>query len=245
MSMNEFRHFELNRRGLDWAIGDLHGCFGPLQQLLLLIDFQPATDRLFAVGDLVDRGPDSDTVLDWLGLPWFYSVRGNHEQTALDTDLSDETELLFYRSIGGAWFLTTSRSAQEAYRSAFRALPLAIEVATEAGAIGILHADCPLPSWSQFVTALTEGKVAAQVQEHVQWSRDRTLQHNTAGLTDLRTLIVGHTPREAPETLGNVINIDTGAVYGNALTAVCLQTLDTLSVSTSEGRAGAAKTFRG
>lgn len=42
-----------------YAIGDLQGCYSSLQQLLELISFSVDRDRLWLVGDLVNRGPDS------------------------------------------------------------------------------------------------------------------------------------------------------------------------------------------
>lgn len=49
-----------------YAIGDIQGCFEPLQGLLERIGFQPAHDRLWFTGDLVNRGPQSLEVLRYI-----------------------------------------------------------------------------------------------------------------------------------------------------------------------------------
>ena len=46
-----------------YLLGDLQGCCNPLERLLQTIDFSPSRDHLFALGDLVNRGPDSLGVL--------------------------------------------------------------------------------------------------------------------------------------------------------------------------------------
>lgn len=46
-----------------YAVGDLQGCADAFEWLLETIDYQPARDRLWLVGDLVNRGPDSARVL--------------------------------------------------------------------------------------------------------------------------------------------------------------------------------------
>lgn len=46
-----------------WVIGDVQGCAAELDALLALIRFDPAHDRVYFVGDLVNRGPDSAAVL--------------------------------------------------------------------------------------------------------------------------------------------------------------------------------------
>lgn len=65
----------------DYAIGDLQGCYEPLQRLLELIDFNEKEDRLWFVGDLVNRGPDSLAVLRFIrSLPVTPRITlGNHD----------------------------------------------------------------------------------------------------------------------------------------------------------------------
>src|SRR3974390_1581618 len=46
-----------------YVVGDIQGCLEEFRQLLELIAFDAARDRLWLVGDLVNRGPDSLGVL--------------------------------------------------------------------------------------------------------------------------------------------------------------------------------------
>jgi bis(5'-nucleosyl)-tetraphosphatase (symmetrical) len=48
-----------------YAIGDIHGSFDTLQRLLARVRFDRKADRLWLVGDLVNRGPSSVSVLRW------------------------------------------------------------------------------------------------------------------------------------------------------------------------------------
>src|SRR5437763_9047334 len=48
-----------------YAIGDVHGCFETLQRLLRKVEHDPGRDRLWFVGDLINRGPGSVAMLRW------------------------------------------------------------------------------------------------------------------------------------------------------------------------------------
>ncbi len=64
-----------------YAVGDIQGCYDEFQQLLEQIGFDPAKDRLWLVGDLVNRGPGSLQVLRFvrsLG-DSAITVLGNHD----------------------------------------------------------------------------------------------------------------------------------------------------------------------
>jgi len=64
-----------------YAVGDIQGCLEPLLKLLKTVSFDPASDQLIAVGDLINRGPQSLETLRFchsLG-DSFKTVLGNHD----------------------------------------------------------------------------------------------------------------------------------------------------------------------
>jgi bis(5'-nucleosyl)-tetraphosphatase (symmetrical) len=64
-----------------FAVGDIQGCYDALRQLLDKVNFDPARDTLWAVGDLINRGPQSLETLRFLKSlgDSFLSVLGNHD----------------------------------------------------------------------------------------------------------------------------------------------------------------------
>ncbi len=79
---------EYNEQGKDWIITDIHACFNTLKRLLNKIELTKK-DRLFLLGDLVNKGPRSSETLDYLinlekqGFNIF-KVMGNHDLIWLD-----------------------------------------------------------------------------------------------------------------------------------------------------------------
>ncbi|RKS28513.1 serine/threonine protein phosphatase 1 [Pseudomonas sp. WPR_5_2] len=230
--LSRVKHFAANTVGRDFAVGDIHGHFTRLQAALDAAGFDTAVDRLFSVGDLIDRGPESLDVDEWLlRKPWFHAVRGNHEQMAIDSHaagrLSNQCSMHFIN--GGAWFYGLSSNEQDGYASILQDLPLVIEIETAQGLIGIVHADVPCASWGEMITALSgSAREAEHIAAILQWSRKRLTDENHAGVDGVRAVIVGHTPLWQPAVLGNVYHIDTAGWMNGHFTLLELATLQCL-----------------
>lgn len=234
--MRRFGHFEINTLGRDFAVGDIHGHFTRLQHTLNVAGFDPLRDRLFSVGDLVDRGPESLHALEWLAKPWFFAVQGNHEALAILHVQHKPLDYRMYVASGGGGFLDLAPDMQMRLAEQFSQMPIAIEVETEAGLVGLVHADCPLPTWDMLRSTL-KGHIPEQrvLQDCCQWSRERLQLRDYSGIPDLRALIVGHTPLPKPEILGNVLHIDTGGWRSNGSGYFTLVELGTLFMNEHVG----------
>ncbi|WP_166742070.1 metallophosphoesterase [Burkholderia cepacia] len=210
------RTFQRNTRGRDFVVGDIHGHFARLDTALREVDFDRSVDRLFSVGDLVDRGPESSRVLDYLKQPWLFAVRGNHEDMAIrHPNGHRDTEA--YRNNGGGWFIDSPIEFQLEVATALSALPIAISINTLAGKFGIVHADCPTPSWDEFTRQLEDPLLSKTELKRLLggalWSRERIEWDDQRLVRDVAAVIVGHTPVPRSRCIGNVHYTDTGVCY--------------------------------
>jgi serine/threonine protein phosphatase 1 len=135
----------LNSAGKDYICSDIHGHFSLLTQQLEQINFDEQTDRLFSLGDLIDRGDESDQALEWLAKPWFFAIQGNHERMLINAYESRSESLWFqWMMWGGSWAEDMDFNALEPFYRAFSQLPLAIELALPNGkSVGLVHAELP------------------------------------------------------------------------------------------------------
>jgi len=206
-----------NILGRDFIIGDIHGAYGLLLEALRAVKFNTDRDRLYGVGDLVDRGPESRRAYQFLRQPWFHPVRGNHEEMFLEiyaeTDMPDPAIVDFVTARNGMlWWRDLPQNERLAFILAFRTLPIAIEVQTNRGSVGIIHAEVPQGmSWPLFLCHVDAGQ--PEVIETALWGRDRA-GNDDGGVPGIDRIFVGHTPRSLPIRQGNVFYIDTGAVFG-------------------------------
>ena len=210
------RKFEINKNGRDFCVGDIHGYFSKLELALKKVSFNPLVDRLFSVGDLVDRGPESDRVLEFLNQPWFFSVAGNHEFLTWRSALGNPYPHVDHEMHGGEWLNKLPKDLRHHIGVRLRDLPLAIEVLTVNGKVGIVHADIPFDDWSEMENASwTQNDSMKGCYDICLWSTERIERNYQNNVKGLRALIHGHVVVNQPKTLGNVHFIDTGAWLAN------------------------------
>lgn len=152
--MNFIKTLDPNLTGRDFVVGDLHGCFNALVNLLFNLRFDPDADRLISVGDLVDRGPKSYECLELLYEPWFHAVRGNHEQMMLNSFANNEQAIDWAENWirnGGMWasqalvaYDTEAKDRLDPLLEKARELPYLITISRPDGKkFHVLHAELP------------------------------------------------------------------------------------------------------
>lgn len=234
-----------------YAIGDIHGHLGLLQGLHgLIADDMAATGAgtIVHIGDLVDRGPNSAGVVEYLragiagGADWVV-LKGNHDRMFAgylssfdyhDTGLRRDLSYLHPR-LGGAETLASYGVKNAADR------PLAPVWCDARNAVPQPHRDFLasrpthyLRGEALFVHAGIRPGIALadQTEDDLVWIRHDFLDDTR----DHGPLIVhGHTAIDTPTHYGNRVNIDSSAAYGGPLSAVVIEGRDVWQI-TPQGR---------
>jgi len=214
------KKYPANTAGRDFVVGDIHGAFTLVLMAMKRVGFNPSVDRLFCVGDLIDRGEESSRVSKFLAQPYVHAVRGNHEEMLIQLH-SDGTFPEFssdhwmVRRNGLGWWMNVSLEQKQTILSAIRKLPIAIEVETSRGTVGIVHAEVAAGlSWQEFLARLESGN--EKVTETALWGRDRIKSADAMGVKGVDRVFVGHTPQwGGAKRFGNVYAVDTGAIFAD------------------------------
>ncbi|SHI05921.1 metallophosphoesterase [Pollutimonas bauzanensis] len=198
-----------NDTGRDFIVGDLHGCLDLLQAELTRADFDRNRDRLFSVGDLIDRGPDSMGCLRLLREPWFYAVVGNHEDMLLSyykkRNPNYHSAPDFIRN-GGGWVHRLDEHEKSELEDDLLprvlALPYVITVGQDPDMFHVTHAElmtgAPDENYWSAIAGLPIDQSPKQVLTDAMLT-DRVLSEMTGALTWGRRLILNASAQEATE----------------------------------------------
>jgi len=202
-----------------FAIGDIHGCYDRLKALMEKIPIDSSRDALIFIGDYIDRGPNSVEVVDYLiqlknRFPEVIFLKGNHEDML--NKFINGADRFTYLLNGGQQTLDSylTKSVQSEFfpippdhMEFFKSLRLFYE--TEE----FIFVHAGLRPWVP---------LESQNTEDLLWIRDKFV---SSKYDFGKRVIFGHTPLKKPLVELNKIGIDTGAVYGNALTCIQLPDL--------------------
>jgi serine/threonine protein phosphatase 1 len=200
--------FEKNAHGTDYIVGDIHGHYERLMSQLSELNFDFACDRLFCVGDLIDRGPDSGKVLAMLAEPWFFSLLGNHEYFMLSgLKHNNSKHKMLWLQNGGEWIASSDPSQWPMWLEALTKLPIAMQLEGQDGKqYGLLHADFPSDDWLHF------SGFDQEALETCLWSRRNYSKRSSHSVSGIDYLVHGH------NSTGQVVNGESEAVQmGNRL----------------------------
>ncbi len=211
--------------GRNIVIGDVHGCLAELTDLLAKL--KPAKeDQLIFLGDLVNRGPDSHGVVSLVrGLPNTLSLMGNHELRLLQYRKEREPKIL------KEYDWETVRQLDEQDWKYLQGMKLTCHL-PELQTVCVHGGFIPNQPWDKQSAEIV---TRIQVIDEEGKPRKRTeapLARSWADIWEGPPFVVyGHTPRpdvyRRPWSLG----LDTGCVYGGALSACILPEREIVQVA--------------
>lgn len=205
-----FKSYAINTAGRDFVVGDIHGSFPLVREAMRQVNFDLRNDRLFCTGDLIDRGRYSNKVAHFIQQPYVHAVRGNHDDFFLQNSPEQLREFGRTNFNGLSWVRKMPDTDILYLQELLSRLPVAIEVETAIGQVGIVHANVPTQTWSQFRTNLMLGSRSTAIM--AMNCRRRIDDPDVHGIPDIARVFIGHTiVGPAPVRNGNVFAIDTGA----------------------------------
>ncbi|MDN6320913.1 MAG: metallophosphoesterase [Marinobacter sp.] len=220
-----------NPIGTDWLCGDIHGQYDTLQSALSDVGFRPECDRLFLLGDVIDRGPKSQEMLNWvLSTDYVHCLMGNHELMFVASSLNVRYRER-HRAIGGEWadYINLSEFRKLAARCA-QQLPLTITLACQNGILGLVHAQSPADSWLDVQKAVLSDRFAIDCT----WPWNRA-QGSDQTITGVTAVVSGHIGTASVIQKGNQIWIDTLEQTGKMTLVPVNDILDWVQEYTSVG----------
>jgi len=217
-----------------FAIGDIHGCNDKLVTLLKRLPFDKARDTIIFLGDYLNRGRESRKVIDTLlelekECRNIIFLRGNHEQELLSYSETGDVETLRLLRKIGVDATTESYNVSARRLQGLACFPLEHQqfllnlqfchitdnyIFTHAD----FHEELLIPPQKTVDTAAYCYNMEARLL-----SSRRLIEKQPTNLD--RIIVFGHIPFELPLVTPDRIGIDTGAVYGNILTALELPTM--------------------
>lgn len=239
-------------------IGDVHGCFDELVELLAKLGYEtgqsagawhhPAGRKLVFVGDLVDRGPKSPEVvrlvMDSVKFGSALCVPGNHDAKFMRKIWGKNVQITH----GLAESLAQFEAYEEHYRGFSRVAAefidsLVSHYVLDDGKLVVAHAGMKESMQGRGSGAVREfamyGETTGETDEF-----GLPVRHNWAAeYRGAATVVYGHTPVPEPEWLNRTINIDTGCVFGGKLTALRYPERELVSVPAKHTYAEPRKPF--
>lgn len=217
---------------LGFMIGDVHGCFDAMIDLLGQIEahcnaYPDKEAHIIFLGDLMDRGPDSQRVIEYLRSyqPNFASVRfimGNHEEVMLNVVNGDADAMMSWFQFGGkacarSYGVTNLGEAllnpEDVVQAIQRAVPKVHVEFLRKFEVFILFGD-----FLCVHAGIKPGiKIESQSETDMRWIRKRFIDYKKP---HPYMIVHGHTVVETAEVLSNRIPVDTGACHGGMLTAL-------------------------
>jgi len=209
------------------VMGDIHGEYDYLMDVLKKSKFDYENDLLIQIGDICDRGVDPFKCMDeLLKIKNLILIKGNHDANFMEYYRSNKNFLGGYTSNGthttiGRWNSLNSEE-KESYKSNIfnRMVPYHLS----SDNIIFTHGGLPLMEKLDDISDEEFAWDREMIQEAM---KDRSKDTNS--LYDFKKIFIGHTPtiywdELTPIKAGRIINVDTGSGKGGPLTIMDIDT---------------------